>query len=101
MCDLVPLEVPGLDEGGATLVADVWLVTVVALQVELKVIGAQEGGATLCALVFLLLSLLALLTWCFLLNNNTQHVTQSEHTHTHTHAPVSYTHLTLPTSVYV
>ena len=83
MCDLVTLEVPGLDKGGTTLVADVWLVTVVALQVELEVVGAQEGGATLCALVFLLLSLLAFLTRYFLLNNNTQHVTQSQHTHTH------------------
>ena len=66
--DLMPLQIPGLDKGCATLVANMWLITCVALEVELEVVGAQEGGVTLCALVLLLLPLLALLTWHFLLN---------------------------------
>ena len=32
-------------------------------------------------------------------NKNSTHTHTHKHTHTHTHTPVSYTHLTLPTTV--
>ena len=77
MGDLMPLQIPGLDKGCATLVANMWLITRVALEVELEVVGAQEGGVTLCALVLLLLPLLTLLTWHFLLNKQSNTLSRS------------------------